>query len=53
MVPDLGEDGGDKNVVDDPARSAEYRTEMMVVSNPRIRVLVDTALDALWRPLQT
>ena len=42
-VPDLGEDGGDRNVVDDPARTAEYRTDRTVVSIPRMRVLVETA----------
>lgn len=53
MVPDLGEDGGDIKVVDDPARRAEYRTERTVVSIPRTRVLIVTAFDLLWSPLQT
>lgn len=50
LIPDFGEDGGDKKVVEDPARSAEYKTERTVVTIPRIRVLVETALD-LFRPL--
>jgi len=53
LVPDLGEDGGDIKVVADPARRAEYRTERTVVSIPRTRVLVVTAFDLLWSPLQT
>jgi len=47
----LGEDGGDRNVVEDPARTAEYRTERIVVSIPRTSVLVETAFDLLCRPL--
>lgn len=50
LVPALGEDGGDKKVVDDPARTAEYRTDSTVVSIPRTRVLVDTTF-VLLRPL--
>lgn len=53
LVPGLGEEGGDRKVVDDPARSAEYRTDKTVVSNPSTRVLIDTAFACLWRPLQT
>lgn len=34
-------------MVEDPARSAEYRTDRTVVSMPRIRVPVDTAFDLL------
>jgi len=49
----LGEDGGDRNVVEDPARRAEYRTDRTVVSIPRIRVLVETAFDLLLSPLHT
>jgi len=52
QVPDLGEDGGERNVVEEPARRAEYRTERTVVSIPRMRVLAFTALDLL-RPLHT
>lgn len=44
-VPALGEDGGDRKVVEDPARSAEYKTERMVVAIPRRRVLTETALE--------
>lgn len=51
-VLDLGEDGGERNVVEEPARRAEYRTERTVVSIPRMRVLAFTALDLL-SPLQT
>lgn len=47
LLPDLGEDGGDKNVVEDPARRAEYNTDSTVVSMPRTSVLVLTALDLL------
>lgn len=46
----MGEDGGDKKVVEDPARRAEYRTERTVVSMPRTRVPVETTFDLL-RPL--
>lgn len=51
LIPALGEEGGDRNVVDDPARSAEYKMDKTVVSNPRTRVLIVTAFDRLWRPL--
>lgn len=49
-VPDLGEDGGLRKAVEDPARRAEYRTERTVVSIPRTRVPIVTAFD-LCRPL--
>lgn len=52
LLPALGEDGGDKNVVEDPARSAEYNTDRTVVSMPRTSVLVLTARDLL-RPLHS
>lgn len=51
-APALGEDGGERNVVEEPARRAEYRTERTVVSMPRMRVLAVTALDLL-SPLHT
>ena len=51
--PDFGEDGGDaKSAVEDPARTAEYKTDNTVVSMPRTRVPVLTALDLL-RPLHS
>ena len=53
QVPAFGEAGGERNVVEDPARSAEYKTERTVVNIPRMRVLVETAVDLLWRPLHT
>lgn len=52
LLPALGEDGGDKNVVEDPARRAEYNTDSTVVSMPRTSVPVLTALDLL-RPLHS
>lgn len=52
LLPALGEDGGDKNVVEDPARRAEYNTDSTVVSMPRMSVPVLTALDLL-RPLHS
>lgn len=52
LLPILGEDCGDKNVVDYPARRAEYNTDSTVVSMPRTSVPVLTALDLL-RPLHS
>jgi hypothetical protein len=46
-VPDLGDDGGERNVVEDPARTAEYTTERTVVSIPSIRALIETCLECL------
>lgn len=43
FAPARGEDAGDRNVVEDPALTAEYTTDKIVVSIPNIRVLVDTA----------
>lgn len=51
-IPDFGEEGGDRNVVEEPARTAEYRTERTVVNSPRIRVPKETACELL-RPLHT
>lgn len=51
-VPDLGDEGGERNVVEDPARTAEYRTERTVVIIPTKRVPVVTTFD-LFRPLHS
>ena len=45
FLPDLGDDGGERNVVEDPARTAEYTTERMVVASPSVRLPVDTAFE--------
>lgn len=47
LLPDFGEDGGLRNIVEDPARQAEYKTDRTVVSIPRIRVPVETVLEPL------
>ena len=47
-----GEEGGERKVVDDPARTAEYATDKIVVKSPKISVLVDTAVEWLCKPLQ-
>jgi hypothetical protein len=46
-----GEEGGDRKVVDDPARTAEYTTDKIVVKSPNTRVVVDTAVEWLCKPL--
>lgn len=46
-VPARGELGGESNVVEDPARTAEYTTDRIVVTSPRVRLLVETALECL------
>ena len=47
FLPDLGDDGGERNVVEDPARTAEYTTDSTVVSIPSIRALNETCLECL------
>ena len=47
FLPDLGDDGGERNVVEDPARTAEYTTDSTVVSIPSIRALIETCLECL------
>lgn len=46
-APVFGEDGGERNVVEDPALTAEYTTERTVVSIPRTRVPMETDLEWL------
>jgi hypothetical protein len=52
-LPDLGDDGGERNVVEDPARTAEYTTDSTVVSIPSIRALIETCLECMWSPLHS
>lgn len=46
-LPARGELGGERRVVEDPARTAEYTTERTVVSRPMLMVPVETALECL------
>ena len=50
---DLGDYGGERNVVEDPARTAEYTTESTVVSIPSIRALNETCLECQCSPLHS
>lgn len=52
-LPARGELGGERRVVEDPARTAEYTTDRTVVHRPRASVPVETALECLWRPLHS
>lgn len=53
LSPALGEEGGERKVVEDPALTAEYTVESTVVSIPRTRVPVETCLECKWRPLHS
>lgn len=46
-IPALGDDGGDRKALEEPARRAEYKTDSTVVIIPRTRVPTVTALDLL------